>query len=289
MPLLDQARDHDATNPADIPAAEVGLIRDGLPFASETRDLLARLDTTLPFDQLREPLDLLRTEGQWDRAFAELRSRLDDPTGMAMLACELRCAALTRRYYRFRGIDERIFWDTMGFFPRFVNWHHRHHGTYRFTFASWAPRQLNPVEYRLGQLEFEMVGDAFVNVHVPDDARLETALLADDFRNARRFLAMYYPSHAELPFRCESWLLSPALRTMLPEDSRILAFQRFFTLYATAERNDYKLWMYGREDIADADLPERTSLERAMKRYVRDGNRMTIGYGELDWAYVNAH
>ena len=48
---------------------------------------------------------------------------------------------------------------------------------------------------------------------------------------------------------------------MLPEDSRILAFQRFYTLYATAERNDYKLWMYGREDIADADLPERTSLE----------------------------
>lgn len=67
---------------------------------------------------------------------------------------------------------------------------------------------------------------------------------------------------------CGSWLLAPALKKLLPENSRILRFQKSFVLTSQEADSPGALdWVYGRRDIPFADIPEDTFLQRRLKEY----------------------
>ena len=116
------------------------------------------------------------------------------------------------------GINNKIFFDTMGFLPRFINEHKKNHGVYAFTWAWWFVRQISMLEFRIDDFEFEFMGDnKTISLHIPSDADLKNGKIDVIFDFANK----YYPEYKNVNIICETWLLVPELKKLLPENTTL--------------------------------------------------------------------
>lgn len=246
----------------------------------EKIDLPREVVGRLP-QQAEAPVELLHNltvPGTAQAAFEQL-NRMRDPNelGLDMLAWMLRAALGTWENYRRCDLSEAIFVDTMKCFNRFVREHRDSFGVYGFDRGFWAHRQLSMVLFRVGELEYELL-DGVVSMHIPSDADLRISACAASLQEFRTL----FPAWAETPIFVDSWLLSPALRELLKEDSKILRFQSCFTCETwNREEQSFMQWVYGKEGIPLADLPETTSLQRNMKKFLLSGGKIGEAKGFL--------
>jgi hypothetical protein len=229
---------------------------------------------------------LLSDRQTWSAGIQAIAATLgDDPAGMKMLAFMLRRALETHERYIAAGVDDQIFADTMKFCTRFVVDHYRNHGTYAFTWGWWLPRQLSFNEFRVGALEYELVQHETgrsISIHIPGDADLRAEALQDSLRRAVPLIARVAPSYAGADMMCDSWMLSPVLRELLPPASRILAFASAFDLIEVDPGNRHAIrWIFGRDDLAMDQLAEGTSLQRKAKALFIAGGNIGSAIGRL--------
>lgn len=253
---------------------------------SEVLSEVLSFDQEFDYSAVLTSMDKLFDCRTWEEGRMELKTAIGkDRLGIGMLACMLRCALKTWQNYQRLGIGEDIFVDTMKVFSRFVQEHQASFGVYGFDRDWWTARQLSLTLVRLGELEYERKienGKPCIHVHIPSDARLLTPLLQESYQKALRFFSRFFPDYASVYMYCHSWLLSPALPKVLPEGSHILEFQRAFVLQGVDEENDSFLeWVFKRKDIPLSKLPENTSLQRNLKRYVLEGGKVGEGIGLL--------
>lgn len=242
---------------------------------------------------------------------ARIKAALDaapggDPDGTLMLTVSVEAVVLAHAEYRRRGIPDEVFVSTMGCFPRFVAEHEASYGQYGFDREWWTWRQLSLRLFRLGELEFEYADrpdDLFlakyadaaaetgsaksdvsrqINIHIPSDAKLTPEACAESLRRARAFTERYFPDWSDAPMTCESWLLSPVLPDLLPADSNIVRFQSMFDVIGVeSESEAWREWIFRRNPAPVAELPEDTSLQRAVKSHLLNGGAIGSGVGVL--------
>ena len=210
--------------------------------------------------------------------------------GVEVLAEQLLEVVKSREDGPWKDIPRQIYVDTMKCFSRFVREHRRSLGYYGFDRWEWTPHQVKAELFRIGQLEYQLYreeGQCLIGLHIPSDVCLDMALLDESVAQARRFLEVYFPSWAQAPMECESWLLSPALAQLLPEGSRILRFQRPFQItQVNWEPNDVLEWVFKlaaaqQKNVDLARLPEDTSLQRSMKAALLAGKKIGVAHGRL--------
>lgn len=209
----------------------------------------------------------------------------DDALGFQTLHAHLTAACGSWTRYQALGISEEIFIATMGAFSRFVREHRESFGMYGFDRGFWTTRQTGCVLFRIGQLEYELKeedGTRSVALHIPSDASLELPSLRSSLNDALILIRRCFPEYADTPMTCHSWLLSPDLPELLPQGSRILAFQQSFTVTKTDTGPEFKQWVYGRVDIPDEYLPEDTTLQKNLKAFLRSGHPFRTGHGILN-------
>lgn len=244
--------------------------------------------------QARPLLEELLTPAAWDGALARLKALIgEDPLGMKILTFMLICCGETWNRFQSLGISGNtyndvyghIYIETMKCFTRFINEHHESYGTFGFDRDFWTMRQLAARLFRLGTLEFELTeaqGEKAVHVHIPSDADLTPEARHSSYDMARDFIARFFPAYEGAPFLCTSWLLSPALKECLPEGSRIRSFQDEYEVTDVfPEPDTFLTWVYKRPDIPLPDLPEDTSLQRNLKKYLLAGGKVGEGEGRL--------
>ena len=222
----------------------------------------------------------------WPGAIETIAAALGpDADGMKMLTFMLLRACAAHERYVALGIDDRVYVDTMAFCTRFVEDHYRTHGVYAFTWGWWLPRQITLSEFRVGALEFELVDEAdaaTISIHIPGDADLQPAALRRSVDDARALIARVAPRFAQADMVCDSWLLDPVLRALLDERSNILTFQSGFDITGQDPASPHAVrWIFGRYDLAPADLPETTSLQRRVKAMMLDGRSIGSAQGRL--------
>ena len=221
----------------------------------------------------------------------------DDPDGWRMLYCMLFAAArCSWPRYKAKGIGAETFVATMKAFSRFVGESQARFGRALFDRSFWTWRQLSLRLFRLGALEYEITeGESVpaavrkatgmvrgVSVHIPSDADMSEATVNASLAAWHDFAVAYQPRWADAPLWCESWLLSPALERLLRPASHILAFQRRFHIVETVpEAQDWREWIFDCNPAPIADLPEDTSLRRAVKRHLLAGGTIGVGVGVL--------
>jgi len=229
-------------------------------------------------------LPLLRREETWAQGLQETEALLgEDPDGFGMLTCMLLCAEDCRGDFESMGLSHEIFVDTMGCFTRFVGEHLNSFGRYGFDRAFWTVRQVSGMLFRLGTLEYELLtekGRKYISLHIPSDADLRLPALRASYDMAKGLLARF-PAYAGGEWVCGSWLLSPNLTDFLPDNSRILGFQKSFTIRDTWADEEFKEWVYGRVDIPNEKLPENTSLQRNVKAFLLSGGAFLSAEGVL--------
>lgn len=239
----------------------------------------------------------LADRSTWEGAVKAIAATLgDDADGMKMLAFMLLRAVETHERYVALGIDDTVFADTMKFCTRFVVDHYQTHGAYAFTWGWWLPRQLSLQEFRFGSLEYELIESAegrSISIHIPADADLSTTALRQSCQLARRSIAGIAPAYADAAMYCDSWMLSPVLDSLLPADSRILAFKACFDVLSVDPASPHAArWIFGRYGIPPAELPEATSLQRRTKALMLTGGSIGSALGKLrdeNWATVRPH
>lgn len=252
----------------------------------EVKQKVSEYENCIDFNSMEQEIEQMKHPEGWEGALERLQGLLEpDEDGIKILTCQLRCACDAYSKYEELGISKEIFIATMKFFSRFLQDHKDKHGRYRFVWAWWAVRQLSMVEYRIGELEYEMkIEDdrRLIGIHIPADADLSTDKLRNSYLDAVEFFKKYYPDYYGADMVCSSWLLAPSLKCVLPKNSRILQFQKAFDIDEMEEDSlDFMDWVYGSKDIPFDELPEDTSLQRNLKPYLRNNGKIELASGKL--------
>ena len=268
----------------------------------------------LPYEQKEQKLTMLEKTERFmlrigipesialragDRSMAEAYGEKteEEDNGTGTLARQMTEAVESREYGAWKRIPEEIWLDTMRCFPRFISEYRRSYGEDGFDRGNWTVRQVGCRLFRIGELEYELLeenGKRTVSLHIPSDARLEAENLNDSVRRAETFFGNYFPEWKNLPIICESWLLSPVLKELLPPGTRIRRFQEAFDL--TEEDPDdisaleWVFYVAGgqQHSVNYTGLPENTSLQRKLKALLLNGRKPGNARGTLARAFQPA-
>ncbi len=159
----------------------------------------------------------------------------------------------------------------------------------------WVGMSLKQKLYRIGRLQFEPYrleqdilvcgklfekGTEVLNVHIPEDGRLDPSACDEAFQEAVEFYKERNYAGAET-FICESWLLSPELKKIMDEKSNIIRFQERFHVYDVVypfRQTEERVFGMILED--KSFYPENTSLQKLVKaRLLEDPSDFGMGCG----------
>ena len=243
-------------------------------------------------EQAAPYLDRLTERGTAAEAYKELGAFLageevrgqEWKTDMKMLYCQLECAGRIFERYRQKGIEKTIYADTMKCFTRFLKECEQKNGRMFFDRGWWTYRQVSMGLFRIGTLEYEFdrhEGEDVIAVHIPSDADLSPEAVEHSLRKATDFFRMYYPEYSYDRYTCESWLMSPVLKQLLPGGSNIVSFQERFTIVSEdREGREFIEWLFQvPADTAYEELPERTSLQHRAKELLLAGGSVGSAFG----------
>lgn len=124
------------------------------------------------------------------------------------------------------------------------------------------------------------IGDMVLDMHIRAGSRMDHELCIESMRTALEFFSSHFPQNKFVAFTCESWLLGPCFKKMLPVSSNIRKFQNEFCLYPilTDDFEFYKRVFGGSlKDISMA--PQDTELRRSMINYIKSGKQMYSAAG----------
>lgn len=259
----------------------------GLP--QEIIHRLEIMDTRLNLKPLDTLLDSLMDKSISRQAYQSLKTYIqDDSDQMKMLYCQLECARRIYAEYQEKQIPDIIFIDTMKCFSRFIEECGKINGRLFFDRGWWTYRQISMNIFRIGTLEYQFEkydGETVIGIHIPSDADLSKESVDTSLKEAAEFFQKYYPGYEYHNYTCDSWLLSPTLKTLLSEESRILAFQRrFHIIRENPEDKEFMQWLFWvpihSEDYQK--LPETTHLQRDVKKLLLHGGTIGAAYGIMD-------
>lgn len=252
----------------------------------EIIDKVIAFDSTFEYDNVKDEMERLLTFETSQKALIRLKEKLgEDQGGIKILTCMVRCLESTYEQYSKLGISEQVFVNTMNCFPRFIEEHKASYGTYGFDRDWWTTRQIGMKLFRIGELEYELTTESdekVISVHIPSNARLTIINCRRSYVDSQKFIRTYYPEYKESRFICHSWLLSPALKELLPSTSNIIVFQEAFEVSDWyKEEDDFMEWVYKKKFDDYKELPEDSSLQRNMKKHLLAGGLVGAAFGQL--------
>ena len=204
-----------------------------------------------------------------------------------------------RELYRLRDISDRIWFDSMSDL-KWKLWECKAvKGIWGSFVAGWFPGFFNLTRFALGRLQFEIVefdgeyekngkalknGDKVINVHIPRTLTpLDKESRDDAYAQAAEFFRNMTDG-APIAFVCSSWLLYPEAEKILPAHSNIRGFMADYDMFRSKVNGEGEygdMWrLFDMDFTGDLnDYPEDSSLRRAYKKFLLDGNRTGSGYG----------
>ena len=131
---------------------------------------------------------------------------------------------------------------------------------------------------RLPKEEYEILlrpDDMMLDTHIPGHAPLTEQLCAESYARACQLFAAHYPEFDFKGFHCYSWMMSPELAAILKPGANVLNFQRPYLRYPVPTKGeDVFNFVFFLRFTTLADLPEDTSLQRALKARYLAGERL---------------
>ena len=212
----------------------------------------------------------------------------------------------TLAYHRQLGIPDDISRHTLVDIGRKMSVHRKNYGKGGIDAPSWLTHQMRGQLYALGRLQFERIhlgdtmgeairragvdvadDDIALSVHITDfSGPLSPAACNASFAMAKPFFTRYFPDTPVRIAVCISWMLDPQLDEYLRPASNIVQFKNRFTLAYSHEPNNRSTlqFVFGMLDAEIDELPQATSLERAVVGHIVAGRHWTGASGWLELA-----
>ncbi len=198
------------------------------------------------------------------------------------------------RHHKGRGIEESVSWQTLADLGSKATLHRRTHGTGGLDKQDWFTLHFRGLLYSLGRLQFNLghapadsstlpPGTPCLGVHIPESGPMTPDACEESLRRASAF----FLRHFSVRYRyasCTSWLLDDQLAGYLPATSNILQFQRRFQLAPDKRQGDADIleFVFRRIRPQLADLPQQTTLQRAVVSHLRAGRHWQVRTGWLE-------
>ena len=129
---------------------------------------------------------------------------------------------------------------------------------------------------RLQKSEFEIKikpGDTCLGVHIPAKGALTKEACDESYKRAIEIYKKHFPQHNIKAFRCHSWMMAPELEKILSPDSNLVSFQKPYLKYpAHTKGEDVFVFVFKSSPDNPEDLPDGTSLQRALKKLYLSGS-----------------
>jgi len=111
-----------------------------------------------------------------------------------------------------------------------------------------------------------------ISVHIPAQGALTKEACEESYARAKTIFSKFYPELAIKAFRCHSWMMAPELKEILRPGSHILDFQApYLKCPSRSKGRDVLYFVFKTETSEYRDLPEDTSLQRALKQRYLSG------------------
>ena len=252
----------------------------------EVKEKVLNFFNTFDFDLVNNLLQSFRDYEQMSDSLGDLQEKLgDDIDVIKILTCMLKASVDVYEIYQSKDISDDIYFATMKCYTRFINETYKMTGKYYFDRFWWTTRQAGCHLFRIGELEYEMrpdKGNIVIDIHIPSDAIFTPFNVDKSLESAKEFFKAYYPELKEPPFYCHSWLLDKQLQKMLDKNSNIVSFQNHFDIYDDGESDtSFIEWLFNTKDNDYESLPEKTTLQRNVKKHILTGGAIRSSYGKL--------
>jgi SAM-dependent methyltransferase len=125
-------------------------------------------------------------------------------------------------------------------------------------------------------------GDGMISIHIPHGAKFDEYTVNDSIQRTKEILERCYPEYDYKTFFCGSWLLDPQLCDILKPESNIVKFCKRFKPLAIQDAGTCVFSFVFRKpnmDFEISELPETTSLERAIKNHYLCGKAIYEYFG----------
>lgn len=117
-------------------------------------------------------------------------------------------------------------------------------------------------------------GDPVIRLHIPASGRMTPEMIDKSLEETKKFAAKHFPEYKYKAFDCRSWLMDPQLDEILNKDSNIVKFRkRFRSLTCKSMGQAVFYFIFNKPDMNFdiQDLPEDSSLQRALKEHYLNG------------------
>ena len=176
-----------------------------------------------------------------------------------------------------RGVDREILSTTLKAVDMYVTVSEKKLGIPgTSTYHGWLTRYAMGKLFRIGQFQFELCnydGNDLISVHIPRGTVLNVKDNLLNFKDALSFFNKYYPEYDFKAFWCSSWLLNPHVEEIMGRATNISRFGDMFKRYGTTDEDGVYGNLFGMSKTQNLDeFPEETSLQRNIKKYLKDGN-----------------
>lgn len=178
-----------------------------------------------------------------------------------------------------RGIDKEILSTTLKALNMYINSNVNRKGRIGTSgYHTWLPLYAQGKLFRIGAFQFELRsfrGEKALGVHIPNGTKLDVNENMENFCQALEFFNKYYSEYDFKALVCESWLLNPHIETIMGRKTNITRFGDMFERFEIEEENDgvYISVFKVLEPKSIDELREETSLQKNIKKFIKEGNR----------------
>jgi hypothetical protein len=117
-------------------------------------------------------------------------------------------------------------------------------------------------------------GDNILGIHITNGEPFDISLVLDSFLRAGEVMKRYYPELEIKGYYGYSWVFEKHLRDIMGRDTNITRLQDLFYCFPTqgGQHGVYEYVFARPESTPTEELPEDTSMQRAIKKYLLEGN-----------------
>jgi len=215
----------------------------------------------------------------------------EDKDNIKILTCMLYGATKSYNFYKEKKIADKIFFDTMKCFTRFINESFSKNKKYYFDRSFWTTRQIGCHLFRIGELEYEIIppkqadnleSETVIGLHIPSDCNFSPESVEQSIQQAKFFFQTHFSILGNPIYQCHSWLLDQQLKDMLKPNSNILSFQKRFEIFNKGNFNtEFIEWVFNTNTTDYSTLPEKTSLQKNIKNHILTGGKIYNSFGRL--------
>lgn len=194
--------------------------------------------------------------------------------------------------YRKLGIPDRIFYDSFNCLAEKMETCMKFRGYWGYTSVTWPVLHAGLQIFRIGRLSYELriaeddifandrvliaKGTKFIYLHIADNDKLCNC--EESIKEAREFLAKFYPEYKDVMFFTQTWLLDTRLSEIVKPESNIMQFQKLFHILELRDNVPGVMpRIFGEYKENPDDYVPTSSLGRGVVKYLKEGKQLGLG------------